>query len=294
MKTILSSDNYQVTVDSLGAELKSFQNPNHKEFIWNSDPAYWGRSSPLLFPTIGNVRDNKTIIDGREYPMSKHGFCRDSDFKLLGKGVDYATFVLSTSQETLKFYPYQFELQLTYKLQGNTLHMSYQVSNLDNREIYYHIGAHPGFLCPLEAGESLSDYILEFEKEEHLEATVYDLDKLCFSSRTKLYEEKGRTLQLSPELFNEDAIYFPHTNSHAVNLINPVSGKGIHMSYPGFKSIAFWTPIGGKAPFLCLEPWNGAAIYEDEDDIFRHKRDIEVLPAGEKASYQLEISLIGY
>lgn len=293
MNIILSSQEYDVTINTLGAELKSYRDPSGREYVWNSDPAYWMRSSPLLFPTVGNVRDNKTQFNGVEYPLVKHGFCKESEFTVRDQTESSAVFVLTASDETKKSYPFDFELQLKYQLNGNSLSMTYTVLNRDTKEMYYHIGAHPGFMCPLNEGESLSDYVLEFEKEERLESTVYDLENLCFDhARHKLFAEHARRLPLSAEMFDDDAIFFPHTASHAVSLINPVTGHGVHMEYPDFVSIAFWTPIGGQAPFLCLEPWNGAAIYDDEDNEFCHKRDIQVLAPSSSRNYQLNISLL--
>lgn len=295
MNITLTSEGYKIIISTVGAELKSFQDPTGKEFIWNSDPDYWMRSSPLLFPTIGNVRSNKTMIDGVEYPMPKHGFCKDMQFSLLPGGKNYATFVLIANEETLKCYPYRFELWLSYELHKNKLRLIYQVYNKSEKPMYYHLGAHPGFMCPLEKGEALKDYVLRFDKKETIKSIPYDVSNLCFlSSKGVISMENSSLLPLTPEMFAQDAVYFRHTNSRAVSLIHKATEKGIHLSYPDFSSIAIWTPPGGKAPFLCLEPWNGAAIFDDEDDIFCHKRDIQVLGPYEAASYLLEISLLGY
>ena len=146
-----------------------------------------------------------------------------------------------------------------------------------------------------EKENRIKEIELEFEKEEDFTATLYDLENLCFSSTKKQYPKaEERTLFLSAPIFDNDAIFLPHTNSRSVKLIHAVTKKGIQVDYPGFHSIAFWTPIGGEAPFLCIEPWNGAAIYDDEDNEFCHKRDVEVLAVGESKSYELKISVIGY
>jgi galactose mutarotase-like enzyme len=227
--------------------------------------------------------------------MPKHGFCKDMEFKVITNGNNYATFALASNEETLKCYPYQFELLLSYELRRNKIRITYQVFNKSKETMYYHLGAHPGFMCPLEKGEVLEDYVLQFEKKENINSTVYDISKLCFrSSDSNLCLNNSSLLPLSAELFDHDAIYFRHTNSHAVNLINKETQKGIHLAYPDFSSIAFWTPAGGNSQFLCLEPWNGAAIFDDEDDIFCHKRDIQILQCNECSTYQLEISLLGY
>jgi len=293
MNITLHSDSYEVTINTIGAELKSFRAPDGKEFVWNSDPAFWMRSSPLLFPTIGNVRNNVTKFHGHAYNMPKHGFCKDTEFTVSKQTADQATFTLKASAETLACYPFLFELSLSYRLTGHTLEMTYSVTNADTKELPYHIGAHPGFMCPLNDNESLTDYQLIFEKEETFQAIPYDLEQLCFSSTRQVsLSAPGCILPLAPELFDNDAVYFPHVNSRHVKLVHHKFNHGVEVAYPDFKSIAFWTPIGGKAPFLCIEPWNGSAIFDDEDDEFINKRDVELLAPGASKDYHLKISIL--
>ncbi|MDD7051241.1 MAG: aldose 1-epimerase family protein [Lachnospiraceae bacterium] len=293
MRITITDRGCEAVIDSLGAELKSFKDPAGKEYIWCGNPEYWLRSSPLLFPTIGNVRNNRTIINGAEYPMAKHGFAKESEFTVLEQGINSVTFSLSDNAFTHESYPFAFELRLTYELTMQSLNMTYQVINRDQRSMLYHIGAHPGFNCPLEENEVFEDYLLEFEKDELLESYVYDLENMCFFAKKRMvHGNTGKVLKLSKNLFDNDALYFYHTNSHSVKLKNPTTGRGIRMDYPDFSSIAFWTPIGGKAPFLCLEPWNGSGIFEDEDDCFSHKRDIQTLEAGKEKYYRLRITIL--
>ena len=146
MQIKLQSDNYHVLLNTLGAELNSYSNPSGKEYVWNSDPAYWLRSSPLLFPTVGNVRNGETVIKNHIYQMPKHGFCKESEFEVTEQTENSVTFLLKANEETLKLYPYNFELYLSYHLNGSALSMDYKVINKDSDLMYYHIGAHPG-LC---------------------------------------------------------------------------------------------------------------------------------------------------
>ena len=176
MRITITNQGYEAAIESLGAELKSYKAPSGKEYIWNSNPQYWMRSSPLLFPTIGNVRNNKTMINKVEYPMTKHGFSKESEFNVLEQSDSRVTFSLKSNEFTKKSYPFSFELRLTYELKGKDLEMTYQVFNQDRQPMVYHIGAHPGFNCPLEEGEAFSDYVIEFEKDELLESYVYDLE----------------------------------------------------------------------------------------------------------------------
>ena len=166
MNVTLHSEHYEVIINSIGAELKSFKNPSGKEFVWTSDPVHWMRSSPLLFPTIGNVRNGETCFNGTSYAMPKHGFCKDSEFEITAQTENSATFTLRSSEETLAVYPFRFELNLTYVLLGSTLSMTYTVTNTDAVDLPYHIGAHPGFLCPLEEWKILPTTKLYLKKKK--------------------------------------------------------------------------------------------------------------------------------
>ncbi|MCI8661065.1 MAG: aldose 1-epimerase family protein [Lachnospiraceae bacterium] len=281
-------------IDTCGAQLISLKDKTGKEFIWQRDPEIWSRCSPLLFPAVGNCRNNRTRFDGVWYEMEKHGFCKVSEFALTDQTDTTAVLKLSSSAFTRRFYPYDFVLSLTYSLAGGVLSMSYTVENPQAADICYCIGAHPGFVCPMEEGARFEDYILEFEKEEHTHAMPYDERNLEFDAQGEgISLDHTRVLPLSYELFKKDAIYFDAIRSRSVSLIHKDSRKGVELSYPGFETIAFWTPYGKNAPFLCIEPWNGSAIRSDEDDDFIHRHHLQILKPGEKKQYFMEIRLIG-
>ena len=293
MQIKLQSNDYHVLVNTLGAELNSYSSPEGKEYIWNSDPTYWLRSSPLLFPAVGNVRNGETVIKDYIYQMPKHGFCKESEFEVTEQTANSITFLLKANEETQKHYPYHFELRLAYHLNGSTLSMDYTVTNKDSETMYYHIGAHPGFMCPVNPGENIENCILRFEKEENFISYEYDIKNLEFNFKHKVQQKaEGNTLPLTIPMFDQDAVFFEKTNSHRVSFLNAVTEKGVSVYYPDFESLAIWTPAGGKAPFLCLEPWNGSAIFHQDDDVFAHKHGIIALETGKEATYHLEISLI--
>ena len=281
------------TIDSIGAQLISFQNSAGKEFIWQRDPDIWPRCSPLLFPAVGNSRGGRTMFEGGWYDMPKHGFCKESDFEVIARSDSDVTFRLKSNNMTKQHYPYDFSLSLTYQLNDGVLSMTYQVENLQDSEICYCIGAHPGFICPMEEGASFEDYQLEFAQEENTASIVYDLENMQFNTdKHMIVLENTKILPLRYELFSQDAVYFNEISSRKVSLIHKQSRKGVQVSYPGFSSIAFWTPDGKRAPFLCIEPWNGSAVRSDEDDEFTHKHGIQVLKAWEKKSHQMEINIL--
>ena len=282
------------SIDSLGAQLITLKDASGREHIWQRDPAVWGFCSPLLFPAIGNSRNNRTKFDGEWYELAKHGFCRTSEFGAEQVSDCEVRFTLRANKETKVHYPYEFVLTLTYRLENGTLSMTYQVENPMNHEICYCIGAHPGFLCPMEDGAVFEDYQLEFEKKESIFSVLYDLEKLEFdpARHGTITLENESIIPLCYDLFDQDAVYFEKTASHVVRLINRNSGHGVEVAYPDFSGIGFWTPNGKHAPFLCIEPWNGCAIRMDEDDEFIHKYQVQRLAAHTARSYQLMIRMV--
>lgn len=295
----------RAVIDTLGAQLISLcdttvpRSPSDppdspgKEYIWQRDPAYWKNCSPLLFPAVGNSRDDRTTFDGVQYEMPKHGFCKGSDFEVISQAESEATFRLTANEMTKKHYPYDFVLTLTYRLKDGLLSMTYQVSNPQDSDIHYCLGAHPGFVCPMEDGAVFEDYQLEFEQEEDTVSMVYDLEAMQFDVNChKVTLDHTRVLPLSYDLFDQDAVYFDSIRSRKVSLLHKDSHKGVEVSYPGFTSVAFWTPGQVRAPLLCVEPWNGSAIRSDEDDAFVHKHGLQTLKGGETRSYLLEIRMV--
>lgn len=281
------------SIDAVGAQLISLKDPVGKEYIWQRDPAFWSQCSPLLFPAVGNCRDGRTLFDGVWYDMTKHGFCREAEFEVTQQTDSSAVFRLTSSNHTRRFYPYDFSLSLAYRLTDGILSMDYMVENKDSRTMYYCLGSHPGFNCPLEEGEAFDDYMLEFEKEEYTLSTVYNTQKLLFDPDLPGFLlDHTRTIPLSYDLFSQDALFFERIASRKVSLIHQKTRAGVEVSYPGFETVAFWTPYGKNAPFLCIEPWNGSAIWADEDDDFTHRRHVQVLEPGKMNCHHLEIKIL--
>lgn len=280
-------------IDSLGAQLISLKDGSQKEYIWQRDPDVWAKCSPLLFPSVGNSRNNQTIIEGTWYPMPKHGFCKDTDFDVITQDANHAVFQITSSETTKTMYPYEFKLTLSYTLNHGTLNMDYTVTNQDGREICYAIGAHPGFRCPLEEGAAFEDYILEFEHTEDAQQILYNPQQLQFErSRHKKILDNTNTIHLDYSLFLDDAIYIEELKSRKVSLLHTETRKGVEVAFPDFDTVAFWTPGGIHAPLICVEPWNGSAIFSDEDDEFKHKHHIQHLQPSEAKTYHMGIRMI--
>ncbi|WP_367569073.1 aldose 1-epimerase family protein [Lacrimispora sp.] len=293
MLVTLKDSQTAAVIDSMGAQLISLKDLTGTEYIWQRDPLFWKNCSPLLFPIVGNCRNNQVRIEGQVWEIPKHGFCREMDFAVTEQTEKSAVFEITDTESTKKMYPYSFRLSLSYRLEDGNLFMEYRVVNTGDRAMHYCLGAHPGFNCPVEEGAVFEDYDLVFEKEEIISSMAYDQERLEFNPENRtLRLSQNRILPLNYELFKADAFYFDELESRKVSLVNRNTGRGVEVSFPGFETVAFWTPYPGTPPFVCIEPWNGSAVYTTEDDEFTHKNHVQMLEPGKEKSHDLSIRLL--
>lgn len=268
----LRNDNIEVEILKSGAELKSMKRVgDDTEYIWTGDPAYWKRHAPVLFPIVGKVVNDEYEFRGRKYHLGQHGFARDMDFDIVNLSKNEVVLGLASNSETLELYPFRFELLITYTIVESQLSIKYTVKNLDDQTIYFSIGAHPGFNCPLKEGESFDDYYFEFEAEENAEITPLTSQGLLNRAK-KAYPIKNKIIEINDELFKDDALVFDHLNSKSITLKSHKSDYRVQVDYEGFPFLGLWSMPSG-APFVCIEPWVGHADYEDFRGDFKDKED---------------------
>ncbi len=268
-------------IDTMGAQLVSFQDILGIEYLWQGDPAYWSGQAPILFPIVGALRGGKTCIGGKEYEMKRHGFARGREFRLVAHNDAMAVLSLSADDETRARYPFDFQLLVTYRLDDGALSCSFTVINQGTEEMPFAVGGHPAFNCPLLAREVFTDYVLAFEQNETADCPQIDLATGLIDPavRTRVLENE-RILPLEHGLFARDALVFDALRSKKVQYYSKLSGVGLEMDFSGFPYLGVWS-AAGDAPFVALEPWTGMATCADEDDEFLHKRGTRLLPAGE-------------
>lgn len=267
-------NNIRFTADEYGAELISVGYKG-KEILWNAGDS-WKRHAPVLFPFICSPADHKYFADGKEYTMpSNHGFARDSKFTLKSEGDNYAEFLLSSSDETKKLYPYDFRLLARYTIENDSVIVTHTVFNDGEKDMYFYLGGHPAFACDIESGKC----VLKYEKPETIVQTLPSF------SRTVLENESE--LNLTRELFDHDVIMKDKPASDSVSLINP-DGSYVKLTFPDSDCIAVWTVANDPdAQFICLEPWTSVPVYADDEypDIEK-KPHAKRLPSGGKFIYR--------
>jgi galactose mutarotase-like enzyme len=287
MEHTIQNEYLSIAVNEIGAELSSLRTAaDGFEYLWQPDPRVWRRQSPLLFPIVGRVENDRYRVDDREYPMENHGFAKETRFELLESGSGRLVFQLTSDEATLQKYPYHFQLQVRYTLDGPELETGYCVANRDQRRMWFSIGAHPGFRCPLEAGETMNDYRLEFERPERIERHLAQ-DNLL-TGATAPFLNGGQVVPLSYELFQKGAVILKGLRSGRITLKSDRNPRSITVSYPGFPFLGIWSPPG---PFVCIEPWYGVPGTRGAGDDFTKKEGILSLDAGEvfECAYRIRV-----
>ncbi|MER0281871.1 aldose 1-epimerase family protein [Clostridioides difficile] len=287
---ILQNEKLIIESNNSGAELtKIFSKRYNKDILWNGNKKYWGRQSPILFPIVGKLVDNETIIEENLYSMTQHGFARDMEFEIIDKGDTFISYKLTDNESTLEKYPYSFELIINYTLKDNSINIEWIVKNTDSKDIFFSIGGHPAFNLPLFEQNDFSKYHLEFKKRSDVEKINLNtsfIDDITFIGDLK-------KLQLSPELFKNDALIY--TNIDEVSICNNDGGKYITLSMQDFPLVGIWTPYysetNSTAPFLCIEPWYGLADSIHSNKIYKDKKFINKLGKGKifTTSYSINI-----
>ncbi|UUV19613.1 aldose 1-epimerase family protein [Fusobacteria bacterium ZRK30] len=280
----------EAVIDSHGAELKSLKLlKNNEEFMWNADPEFWGRTSPVLFPIVGGLKDGRYSYHGTTYEMGQHGFARDNKFKVISHGETKIVFLFESNEETLQNYPFEFKFYMEYSLENGCLSIEYKVENLSSEEMYFSIGAHPAFSTPVDQDIQISDYYLEFEKNET--ASILPLEGRNISRNTMKFLEDSKKIELSKDLFKNDALIFKGLDSKNVSLKCKKNTRVVTMDYSNFEYIAFWNKVG--AEFICLEPWNGIADFIDASGRLEEKDGILKLEGQGKYKASLKIKVEG-
>jgi len=278
----------EAIIESHGAELKSFKLlKNNEEFMWKADPKFWGRTSPVLFPIVGGLKDGKYSHHGITYEMGQHGIARDNEFKVISHGENKIVFLFESNEETLKNYPFEFKLYMEYSLKNGCLSIEYRVENASHEDIYFSIGAHPAFNTPTDENVKFSDYYLEFEKNET--ASRFPLEGRNISRNTINFLEDTKIIELREDMFKDDALIFKNLDSKNVSLKCKKNTRVVTMDYSNFEYIAFWNKVG--AEFVCLEPWNGIADFVDASGKLEEKDGIIKLEGQGKYKTVLKIEI---
>lgn len=257
----------EATFNTLGAELISLKS-NDNEYIWEGNSKFWDKQSPILFPTIGSLKDDTYFFEGKEYHLPRHGFGREKEFQIVEQTQNRIIFSLKSGSETEKVYPFQFELQIEYLLVDNKLEVHYKVKNNSEGQLYFSIGGHPGFALP----KDFEKYSLLFETESKLQFSL--LDNHLLADETEILEIENNQLPLTYSVFEKDALVFKNHKIKSVT-IQEDGLDYVKVDFENFPDLGIWTKI--NAPFICIEPWFGHADEVKTNQKLEEKAGIQIL-----------------
>ena len=275
----LENEALSIDVNPKGAELsRIFSKTTGLEYQWDGDPALWAGRSPVLFPFVGTLKHDTYYHNGNKYHLPRHGFARNMMFEKTSAEKESVAFSLKSSADTLDRYPFPFQLEVIHRLSGDIIFVQYRVTNTGSDTMYFSIGGHPAFRIPLEKGLEYSDYYYEFSDEENSGRWPLSHEGLVEAMPTTLLEHT-RKLQLTRDLFVNNAIILKWLNSKTVKLKTDRSSHGVEFHFGGFPFLGLWS--AKDADFVCIEPWCGLADSVNADQQLIHKEGIEILSPGQ-------------
>ena len=287
---VLVNEFLQVQIDPKGAELKSLRsNEYNHEYLWQANPQYWAKTSPILFPIVGELKGGTYFYEHNSYRLPRHGFARDHVFTENKLSDTEAVFTLKDSVETHRVYPFAFRLSVHYKLVGRALSCSYEVYNPSaSKPLLFSIGGHPAFATATgSAGLDYEDYFLEFPDDDVL--VCHKLEGNLISDHINAINLGNHRLPLTHELFYGDALVLKTMKSREITLRNRVNERGIHFRHENFPFFGIWAAKG--ADFVCLEPWCGIADQVGHNQQLNEKEGVQRLEAGGEWMRTWEVQL---
>lgn len=286
----LKSRELAIQVTSKGAELRSLIDcHSRKEYMWNADPAYWARTSPVLFPLVGNYKNKEVRYNGRLYGMSQHGFARDMNFETISVTQEEIWFGLSSNADTMVKYPFPFRLEIGYRVEGRKVCVLWRVINTGADTMYFSIGGHPGFVCPFHKGDQQTDYYVGFGNKKEVVSRLLGEEGLA-SDTLLTYPLEDGLLQLTSHLFDHDALIIENHQVQKVSLCTPDKKPYVTVSFDA-PLFGVWSVPGKSAPFVCIEPWYGRCDRSDFNGTLEEREWGNSLEAGQKFETQYTIEI---
>jgi galactose mutarotase-like enzyme len=284
----LSSAELHAEVNPLGAQLSILRDADGRDLLWNGDPAVWNGRAPVLFPIVGELAGGKYRVAGETYHLSRHGFARGKVFEVVAATAGTALFRLRADESTLPIYPFQFELDVRFALNGPTLSVTFFVRNIGAEQLLASVGYHPAFRWPLPYGRERAAHFIEFASEEP--APIRRLNAIgLVAPQAQPTPVSGRRLMLADSLFEHDAVIFDQLRSRSATY-GADEGPRIRVDFPDARFLGVWTKP--RAQFICIEPWHGIADPEGFSGEFSVKPGVFAVAPGGVSAMETRITLL--
>ena len=285
----LKNDKITVIISAHGAELQSIKSAEGREYLWQGDEKYWPRRSPLLFPIVCGLWNGQYRVDGKTYELPRHGFARDMDFDVIEKTESSVTYELTSNEETMKVYPYEFGLNVSYFLNDDMINVVWTVRNMGKEEMHFQIGGHPAFNLPdVGEGDKVEGPLL-FDNEQPLTRIIGNTGGCIKPERYDVKTDR-HIWAFDEESFADDAVILDKSQVGMAVIVDKEGRPQIGLSFD-CPCLGIWTPSGKHAPFLCIEPWYGVHDWAGYEGEFKDKYLMNHLLPGATfmASYEIKV-----
>lgn len=287
----LKNEMLTIQVSEHGAELQSIRKDDY-EYLWQGNPEYWGRRSPVLFPIVGSVWEKCFRVDGKVYEMGQHGFARDMDFELVSAADTEVWYRLKSSEKTLAAYPWPFVLEIGYRLEGDSVKVLWKVTNPGDTEMFFQIGAHPAFNYPGYDPDAVDRGVVAFDRNDNLQRSGFK-GKGCVDPQARFpipLSDDGM-LRLKRDTFDDiDTLMLENDQVHKVVFLKNDSSPYLTVTFDA-PVVAIWSPPKRNAPFFCIEPWYGRCDRADFTGEFKDRDWVNALAPGAIFSASYTITL---
>ncbi len=281
MKYILENDRLTARVATKGAELLSiYSKETEKEYIWQPGAEIWNAHSILLFPNPGRIAHDRTIIGGKVYPATMHGFAKDAEFAVAEYDRTHLVLELAANEDTRFFFPYEFLFRVIFTLKDDVLEERFEVVNRDDKTMYFSLGAHPGFYCPIELGESGEDYVLRFDRPQSIDLLDAEEGTRLLTGKASKLPMDRNDIHVGEHFFDNGPMLYGNVHADTITLLSKKSGRFVEMGIRDFPFMCLWG-VGAKMQILCIEPWCGTSDPTDTDHVWETKLGIEKAEVGE-------------
>lgn len=265
----IKNERLTAEIDSLGAELKRLVSTDGVEYLCPPERRNWDGSAPVLFPNTGWIKDGFALVDGKPYPYGQHGFAKETEFSAVDCGDSSLTMELRWSEATLERYPFRFVLKITYRLEGDRLEISAIVENEGDGALYYAMGFHPGFSCPMVPGEKAEDYAFRFPTPMTAKRAMLRDALVC--EEIPCYWDALTELPVQEGMFDGGSYTMTEPSCRSVRLESRVSGRFVEVELGDYPNLVVWAPKYQPITNICVEPWFGLPDSEDTDHQVEHK-----------------------
>lgn len=287
MEYILENKNLLVRVCSLGAELTGlYSKQTETEYLWQPGGEIWPHSSLLLFPNPGRIAHDRILVDGKVYPAMMHGFACNMEFACAAQTDTRLVLELAACSYTRKYYPYEFCLQVEFVLEEDRLVQNLRVINKDEKAVYYCLGAHPGFYCPIGLNEKAEDYALVFDRPQNLNSLEMQANTRLTTGKELPYLQNETTIPLHDHFFDNGPMLFGNMNASTITLRSAKSGRFVELGVAGFTNLCLWG-MGTQMSIIAIEPWIGTSDRFDTDHVWERKPGIQRVEVGSTATHTL-------